>query len=71
MRNLIYFADQAPQHMSRLSVAVLASTDSKPIQVAWETVVAGYEVESQRLQTGHCSFIDKLSEVGLIDVVER
>lgn len=45
-------------------------TDAESIETAYETLLAEYEVEPEHLRTDLCGFIDKLSEAGLIDVIE-
>ena len=47
-----------------------ALTDADSIETAYETLLAEFEVEPEQLRTDLCSFIDKLLEVGLIDVTE-
>ena len=48
-----------------------ALTDSESIESAYEALLAEYEVEPEQLRTDLCIFIDKLSEAGLIDVIEN
>jgi coenzyme PQQ synthesis protein D (PqqD) len=45
-------------------------TESESIETAFQTLLAEYEVEPEQLRTDLCSFIDKLSVAGLIDVTE-
>ena len=47
-----------------------ALTDSESIETAYEALLAEYEVKPEQLRTDLCSFIDKLSEAGLIDVID-
>lgn len=47
-----------------------ALMDSGSIEAAFETLLAEYDVEPEQLRTDLCSFIDKLSVAGLIDVTE-
>lgn len=47
-----------------------ALTDSDSIEKAYDALLAEYEVEPEQLRTDLCSFIDKLSEAGLIDVID-
>ena len=47
-----------------------ALTDSESIETAYGTLLAEYEVEPEQLRTDLCGFIDKLSEAGLIDVID-
>ena len=47
-----------------------ALTDSESIESAYEALLAEYEVEPEQLRTDLVSFVDKLAEAGLIDVIE-
>ena len=47
-----------------------ALTNSPSIEGAFEILLAEYEVEPEQLRADLCSLVERLAEVGLIDVSE-
>ena len=48
----------------------MALTESGSIEMAYEALLAEYEVEPEQLRADLGTFIEKLSEASLVDVIE-